>query len=431
MVKSLPAIKQPKGRPRRKPHALLGDRGYGFPWTIAAIALLGILSLLCPRGSPHGSGLGERRYVIERTMSWFGNFRRLKLCYERTGQRFLTFHQLAASVLCPASSPTMGEVFGWLLSGMRSAIEALCERCTDVAKLKCECQAMIDAAPAVSPGHVSAQVFDRLKRMREGSPLGDALDRAAKGDRNAMANFFRVTAQEEMFRTFGSYIVRFTSTSGEGLGTGVLTVLPSRMWGVMTCSHVWAQLTKLDSVQMYCACPDGPIGLSQRMIEVPVDHLCTLDMADRDFMDRAGVDALMFKRDSAIIAGRLKGLLPKGARAFDLRNVSNLEPRSENYALVGYPRAAHGELGSVLLEYETSATNTHVFVRHANDKGAGSLNGASGGLVVAVRRGNYRAVGLMVEEHGGSRGGFCGNRGAIQQPFRLSCTRALQSPNHG
>lgn len=100
MLKSLPAIKQLKGRPRRKPHALLGDRGYGFPWTIATIALLGILSLLCPRGSPHGSGLGERRYVIERTMSWFGNFRRLKLCYERTGQRFLTFHQLAASVLC-------------------------------------------------------------------------------------------------------------------------------------------------------------------------------------------------------------------------------------------------------------------------------------------------------------------------------------------
>jgi transposase len=102
MVKSLPAVKQPRGRPRRKPRQLLGDRGYGFPWIIAAIVLMGIVSLLCPRGSPHGSGLGKRRYVIERTLSWLGNFRRLKLCYERTGEHFQAFHELAACVLCAA-----------------------------------------------------------------------------------------------------------------------------------------------------------------------------------------------------------------------------------------------------------------------------------------------------------------------------------------
>ena len=100
MVKSLPAVKQPRGRPRRKPKQLLGDRGYGFPWTIAAIVLLGIVSLLCPRGTPHGSGLGKRRYVIERTMAWMGNFRRIKCCYEKPGEHFQAFHDLAASVLC-------------------------------------------------------------------------------------------------------------------------------------------------------------------------------------------------------------------------------------------------------------------------------------------------------------------------------------------
>ena len=101
MVRQLPAVKQPpRGRPRRKPKELIGDRGYGFPWIIAAIMLMRIVSLLCPRGSPHGSGLGKRRYVIERTMSWLGNFRRLKLCYERTGEHFQGFHDLAACVLC-------------------------------------------------------------------------------------------------------------------------------------------------------------------------------------------------------------------------------------------------------------------------------------------------------------------------------------------
>jgi len=100
MVQSLPSIRQPRGRPRKKPKELIGDRGYGFPWIITAIVAMGIVSLLCPRGSEHGSGLGKRRYVIERTMSWLGNFRRLKLCYERTGEHFQAFHDLAASLVC-------------------------------------------------------------------------------------------------------------------------------------------------------------------------------------------------------------------------------------------------------------------------------------------------------------------------------------------
>jgi hypothetical protein len=42
---------------------------------------MGITSMLAARGSEHGSGLGKVRYVIERTMIWFGHWRRLKMCY--------------------------------------------------------------------------------------------------------------------------------------------------------------------------------------------------------------------------------------------------------------------------------------------------------------------------------------------------------------
>lgn len=48
----------------------------------------------------HGSGLGKFRYVVERTLAWFGNFRRLKICYERTGKHFQALHELAAAVIC-------------------------------------------------------------------------------------------------------------------------------------------------------------------------------------------------------------------------------------------------------------------------------------------------------------------------------------------
>ena len=91
-----------RGRPRTKPKALQGDAGYGSAALAAIVKWLGIKPLLAPLGKQHshGSGLGKTRYVVERTLSWFGNFRRLKLCYERCGTHFQAFHELAAAILC-------------------------------------------------------------------------------------------------------------------------------------------------------------------------------------------------------------------------------------------------------------------------------------------------------------------------------------------
>lgn len=85
---------------RCRPGAVQGDRGYGFAWSIALVLAWGIRSLLAERGSPHGSGLGRTRFVVERTHSWFGHFRRLVQCYERTPAHFLALQQLAACVIC-------------------------------------------------------------------------------------------------------------------------------------------------------------------------------------------------------------------------------------------------------------------------------------------------------------------------------------------
>jgi transposase len=101
MVRAIPPIPGPRGgRPRRKPKAMQGDRGYGFPWIIAKVRAMGIKPLLAPRRSPHGSGLGKTRYVVERTLSWVGSPRRRKLCYEMTGEHFQAFHELGACLIC-------------------------------------------------------------------------------------------------------------------------------------------------------------------------------------------------------------------------------------------------------------------------------------------------------------------------------------------
>ena len=101
MLQAIPPIPGPRGgRPRRKPKSVQGDRGYGFGWIIAAVRAMGIKSLLARRGSGHGSGLGKTRYVVERTLAWMGSPRRIKLCYERFGEHFQAFHELAACVIC-------------------------------------------------------------------------------------------------------------------------------------------------------------------------------------------------------------------------------------------------------------------------------------------------------------------------------------------
>jgi hypothetical protein len=100
MLQAMPMLPDANGKRRKKPKALQGDRGYGFVHIVRRLVQLMIISLLAPRGSPHGSGLGKTRYVVERTLAWISNNRRLKLCYERTGEHFRAFHVLAACVIC-------------------------------------------------------------------------------------------------------------------------------------------------------------------------------------------------------------------------------------------------------------------------------------------------------------------------------------------
>src|SRR3954454_8599070 len=103
LLEAFPVLTDGKtGEVHLQPKALLGDRGYGFPYLIAIVMLYGILTQLSPRGKdkPHGSGLGKQRWVVERTMSWWTHFRRINFCYERKGEHFQGLHELAACVVC-------------------------------------------------------------------------------------------------------------------------------------------------------------------------------------------------------------------------------------------------------------------------------------------------------------------------------------------
>lgn len=83
LVESIPPIAGKAGRPRKRPECVQGDRAYDSQPHRAALRKLGIDTLLAKRGTEHGSGLGVFRWVVERTISWLRQFRRLRVRYER------------------------------------------------------------------------------------------------------------------------------------------------------------------------------------------------------------------------------------------------------------------------------------------------------------------------------------------------------------
>jgi transposase len=87
------------GRAVYLPPVVQGDKGYGYPYLIALVRMYGVESQLSPRGQGHGSGLGKTRYVVERTLAWFENFRRINRCYEAKGEHFDAFNRLAGCVI--------------------------------------------------------------------------------------------------------------------------------------------------------------------------------------------------------------------------------------------------------------------------------------------------------------------------------------------
>ncbi|MEI5997873.1 IS5 family transposase [Paraburkholderia bengalensis] len=83
LVDAIPPIAGKRGRPLSKPRIVQGDRGYDHDKYRRALHAAGIATEIARRGQPHGSGLGKTRWVVERTISWLHNFRRLRIRFER------------------------------------------------------------------------------------------------------------------------------------------------------------------------------------------------------------------------------------------------------------------------------------------------------------------------------------------------------------
>ena len=100
LVDAIPAVRGKRGGPRRRPDCVQGDRGYDSEPHRESLRARGTEPVLAKRRTPHGSGLGVYRWVVERTRSWLHQFRRLRIRYERLPEIHEAFLTIGCALIC-------------------------------------------------------------------------------------------------------------------------------------------------------------------------------------------------------------------------------------------------------------------------------------------------------------------------------------------
>lgn len=101
LVDGIPAIKQPRGRPRKRPDEVLADRAYDAEEKIRQpLRQRKTKPLIAKRNSEHGSGLGKFRYVVEAAFDWLFNQRRLRVRYEKRDDIHQAFLIIGCLLIC-------------------------------------------------------------------------------------------------------------------------------------------------------------------------------------------------------------------------------------------------------------------------------------------------------------------------------------------
>ena len=100
LVDSIPPIAGKVGRPIHRPKEVFADRAYDSRRHRQELLARGIEPSIAERNVEHGSGLGLFRWVVERTISWLHQFRRLRVRYERRADIHTAFLVLGCILIC-------------------------------------------------------------------------------------------------------------------------------------------------------------------------------------------------------------------------------------------------------------------------------------------------------------------------------------------
>jgi transposase len=100
VIDAIPPIKRPRGRPRRRPAKLHADKAYDIPRCRRFLRRRRIAARIARKGVDSSARLGRHRWVVERTLAWLNQFRRLTIRYERRQDIHEAFLSLGCSLIC-------------------------------------------------------------------------------------------------------------------------------------------------------------------------------------------------------------------------------------------------------------------------------------------------------------------------------------------
>ena len=99
MIDNIPRIAGMVGRPISRAKKVHADKGYDSARNRWEIRMRGMVPRIARRGIESKERLGRHRWYVERTISWFHNYRRLAVRYERDPEMHMAFMLLAAAMI--------------------------------------------------------------------------------------------------------------------------------------------------------------------------------------------------------------------------------------------------------------------------------------------------------------------------------------------
>ena len=100
MLDAVPPITQPNGHRRQRPNKLHADKAYDIPRCRRALSQRHIKVRIARKGRDSSEKLGRHRWVVERTLAWLGQYRRLTIRYERRADIHDAFLTLGCALIC-------------------------------------------------------------------------------------------------------------------------------------------------------------------------------------------------------------------------------------------------------------------------------------------------------------------------------------------
>jgi hypothetical protein len=105
VIGAVPMIEQPNGRRRKRPEKLHADKAYDIARCRRALSQRHIRICIARKGVDSSEKLGRHRWVVERTLAWFNQYRRLTIRDERRADIHDAFLTLGCALTCFKTLP--------------------------------------------------------------------------------------------------------------------------------------------------------------------------------------------------------------------------------------------------------------------------------------------------------------------------------------